>query len=73
MQLKPRGVEGDTLNATVRLKPFTPVNVIVEFPSEPTLMDPGPTVLETNVNSTTMILMVIVCCRAPLVPVIVSV
>ncbi len=60
VQLKPRGVEDETLNATLRLKPFTPVTVMLEFPIEPTLIDVGLTVPETIENSTTMIRMEIV-------------
>ena len=73
VQLKPRGEEDDMLSATLRLKPFTPVTVMVELPSEPTLIDAGLIVPETSVKSTTMILTVIVCCNAPFVPVIVIV
>jgi len=60
VQLKPRGEEEDTLNATLRLNPFTPVTVMLEFPIEPTLMDVGLTAPETIENSTTVILMEIV-------------
>jgi hypothetical protein len=41
-------------NATVSVKPLSPVIVIVELPEEPTLIDVGVTELAVIVKSTTL-------------------
>jgi hypothetical protein len=53
VQVKPAGVEADTDNVTVPVKPFTAVTVIVEVPEEPASIWAGDTDPAAMVKSTT--------------------
>ena len=73
-QVNPAGVEADAVSATVPVKPFTAVTVIVEVPVAPARICDGVTAPAATVKSTTWKRMLaVVRDRVPLAPVTVTV
>jgi hypothetical protein len=54
VQVRPAGVEAETVNATVPVRPFNAVTVIVEDPEAPASIWAGLTVPTAIVKSTTL-------------------
>jgi len=74
VQVKPAGVEADTVNETVPVSPLTAVTVIVELPEPPARIWAGDTVPALIVKSTTVnVMAAVVCDSVPSVPVTVTV
>ena len=74
VHVRPAGVEAETVNATVPVKPLTAVTVIVEVPEAPARIWAGETAPAAIVKSTTVkVIAAVVWLRAPSVPVTVTV
>ena len=74
VHVRPAGVEADTVNATVPVKPLTAVTVIVEVPELPGVIvagDTGPAAIEKS--TTTKLIAAVVWLSVPSVPVTVTV
>ena len=70
VHVSPAGVEADTVRATVPVRPFTAVTVIVDAPDAPARICAGLTAPAAIVKSTTVNVMVPVeCDSVPSVPV----
>jgi hypothetical protein len=74
VHVNPAGVETDTARLTVPVRPLTAVTVMVEDPDAPASIWAGDTALAAMLKSTTWKRIgEVVCDRAPLVPVTVTV
>ncbi len=69
VQVKPAGVEAETVSVTVPVKPFSAVTVMVEVPEAPGNIWLGLTAPAAIVKSVTWNTMVAVLVMEPLVPV----
>jgi hypothetical protein len=74
VQVRPAGVEAETVRATVPVKPLRAVTVIVEVPDPPANICAGDTVVAASEKSTTVnVIVAVVCESVPSVPVTVTV
>lgn len=74
MHVRPAGVDAEAVRATVPVRPFSAVTVIVEVPEPPAKIWAGETVPALIVKSTTTnVIAAVVCDNVPSVPVTVTV
>ena len=74
VHVRPAGVDAETVNATVPVRPLTALTVIVDVPDAPASIWAGLTAPAAMVKSTTWkTIPAVVCDRVPLVPVTVTV
>jgi hypothetical protein len=74
VQVRPEGVEAETVRATVPVRPLSAVTVIVEVPEPPASIWAGVTVPgEIEKSTTTKVIAAVVCDSVPSVPVTVTV
>ena len=74
VQVRPAGVEAETVKATVPVRPLSAVTVTVEVPDAPAKIWAGDTAPAAIVKSTTTkVIAAVVCDSVPSVPVTVTV
>ena len=74
VQVRPAGVDAETVRATVPVRPLTAVTVMVDVPEAPARIWAGETVPAAIVKSTTVkVIAAVVWDRVPSVPVTVTV
>jgi hypothetical protein len=74
VHVSPAGVEAETVNATVPVRPLSAGTVIVEVPEDPASIWAGLTAPAAIVKSTTLkVIAAVVCDSVPSVPVTVTV